>query len=206
MDEHTPAIPGDLPDLAGVILAAAREVLGKSPLLTTLQPDQPPRIGAETTPARPSCSALADFFDSLGQAYGAQSGRGLAQCIGRASFRHFQEAYDERLGFGGMDHRMLPALRRIRHGLEAMAAVLAAACGVEVRLLDELADWAWELPACPFCGCQAGTAAGCLWMAGLMQEFCSWSTGGRFYPAREEACLSSGGSACRIRLQKTPLE
>lgn len=206
MAETTPAPKAGLNVLAGVILSGAREVLGASPLLACLKELHPHHPGTDAPTAGEGCDQLANFFSSLCQAYGEQSGRGLAQCIGRASFRHFQEAYGADLGFEGMEHRMLPVPRRIRRGLEAMAAVIAAACGVEVRQIDEPTAWVWELPACPFCRSQGSSAFGCLWLAGLMQEYCSWSTGGRYFRAGGESCLASNGRACHIRLLKTPLE
>ena len=181
-----------------ILYEGAREVLGAERL-------QEVKADFDSAnPARPLAEA-GSFLKALEAGFGMAGGRGLALRIGRAAFRYGLPLYGERIGFRSVGFRLLPAPRRLESGLLALARLLAPALGA-VTVTDEGGHW--------LCHVEDGVGSDeapaqsplCFFVAGLLQEFTLWASGGRFYRVTETQCRASGSPACQYRIEKKPLD
>ena len=95
-----------------------------------------------------------------------------------------------------------------------MLAVLVylLAMGIPIYLLHRFHPqaWYWQIKHCPWClerkeTLDSGTGL-CYFIVGILQEFLSWSSGGKNYHVEETECIAGGGQACVIRIEKQPLD
>jgi predicted hydrocarbon binding protein len=92
-------------------------------------------------------------------------------------------------------------------GLRQLAIVFNHQFGERVSLEEQATHWLWTAEDCLNC-CHGNHSAdcSCYLMIGILQEFLSWASGGRFYPVVELECAVSDGQRCVFRIDKKPLD
>jgi len=183
--------------LTQILTAGVQEVMGEGELHRLIQ---------RTPNAAQSFESVREVQIALEQAYGFNSGRGVLLRSGRACFRHLLPGFWARLGMTNLQYRLNPTPVRIRLGLRALAALLGQMLGVEVVFEETSASWLWRMVTCPFCDERKSSGPTCDFAVGVLQEFLSWTSSGRFYLVEEVECLGAGGSACTFRVLKKPLD
>jgi hypothetical protein len=141
----------------------------------------------------------------LTEKYGLLSGQGVALRSGRAAFHYGLRRWGEESGMISQEFRLLPFRRRMRLGLEKMAALLAQYYPTKITTREDELHWYWRIEACP-AGGRTSAAPGCSLVIGLLQEFMTWSGSGKFYRVRENACLSRGDDYCEFQIDKKAVE
>jgi hypothetical protein len=195
---------------AQIMLEGMEEVIGKNDLQAFFQKSQYPqaRLRGESESGNYLLSYhdLCEFQSAMEASFGVYGGRGVLLRSGRASFRHLLPAFWENLGMTNLKFRLNPTPVRIRLGLRALAKSLSHLYNQEIEVIDEGESWVWRMTACPFC-CERETSGPvCDFAVGLLQEFLSWTSSGRFYMVEEFTCLGAGSDACSFRIWKKPLD
>jgi predicted hydrocarbon binding protein len=149
---------------------------------------------------------IAALKTRLQQTYGLQGAQGLTLRAGRASFRYWLRAYGPQSQITELEFRLLPTRKRLRKGLETLARTLYEECGVPVQIREEKSAWLWEMSRCLECEGEAEACTRCSFTVGLLQEYLSWASGGRFYPVAEVACVSAGQQSCVIEVSQQPID
>lgn len=142
------------------------------------------------------------FFESLQQHFGPGGGKGVAQRLGQAAFKHFLDSYGAELDLMGLDYRLLPSRKRLKIGLEAISQKLGEECGVQISLETDEGAYYWRVSASCSPAPQYIQNGFSFFLAGMAQEFLSWSGGGRFYNVREIPDVA----ACVLKMDQKPLD
>jgi len=151
---------------------------------------------------------------ALESAYGPRSGRGLAQRVGRASFKYGLREFGPELGLTDLAFRLLPLPAKLRAGIDAFAALFNNSTDQRVRLEWDEKNIYWSIERCPLCWgrrhqeaaamTQASTPC-CHLAVGLLQEALYWLSVGRYFEVEEEKCIACGDSTCTIVINQTPM-
>ncbi len=188
-------------NLAGqLLLEGARELLGTDYI------QQITRSNPPFTEEHWKLEEAVSFLGVLEKMYGETGGHGLAQRIGRAAFRYGMHEVGDQIGFRTLTFRLLPAPRRVENGLQRLARLVSHACGSTVTVTDAGAAWVWHSSGCSTCQQNACVGSCCHLMVGLLQEFASWASGGRYFRVTESQCQANGASACVFQVEKKPLD
>ncbi len=193
-----------------IMLEGMEEVMGAGGLQAFFQKSQYPwaRLRAEPgqTEGRLPYQALCEFQTAVEASLGVYSGRGVLLRSGRAAFRHVLPVFWQQLGLNNLQYRLNPTPVRVRYGLKALARVLSDFYETQITVTDAGESWSWRMEDCPFC-CERSTAGPvCDFAVGLLQEYLSWTSSGRFYMVEEVECRGAGGQACVIKIWKKPLD
>jgi predicted hydrocarbon binding protein len=141
----------------------------------------------------------------LDGAYGSQAGRGLAVRVGRASLKYFMREFGPQLGMADLTFRLLPLKAKLKHGIEAFAALFNNLTDQRVRLDRDEKYIYWNIERCPLCWERQSKVPCCHLAVGLLQETLNWVSGGKYYEVEEKKCISCGESACTIIINLTPI-
>ncbi|HZW02447.1 MAG TPA: hypothetical protein VFF68_00865 [Anaerolineaceae bacterium] len=187
-------------NLSTVVVAGFEEIIGRADLaeLFSAQPalETAPEAGAQ------------GWMGSLGrleQRYGRCGAQGVAHRAGRASFHFWLRQFGEPLHLTQLDIRLLPARRRLQAGFEAIADSLQAQWGMAVEVAEEEQCWRWRLAGCADSHLE-GQVTCCSYLAGFLQEYLAWISGGKFFPAGEIQRSVNGRQVCEVILRKQPLD
>lgn len=154
--------------------------------------------------------SLVDLFGSEGVAEFQQNStqhpddliiRGMLHRAGRAGFYHWHDQRRESLGWDDRDFRYAPVKRKIALGLTRIFGLMANEKGVSIQL-QEQRDL-WMINFAPLSGSVSLNGD---YLAGFVQEFCSWAGLGKFYQVKVESGNNSAGMACRVMVFKEPLD
>lgn len=143
---------------------------------------------------------------ALGHLFGVEAGSGLALRAGRASLQRLLSQYGAQLGITSLGYRLLPSRARFKTGLEALAGFLSAPCGGQITISEDANNWYWRIESCPWCLNGESGQPACHFVVGLLQEFLSWASGGRFFQVTETECQAMGAPACLIQMNKQPID
>lgn len=196
--------------IAHILLEGMEEVIGASDMQDFFHRSSYPAAllrGDSSQPAkRLSYKDLGEFQLAVETSFGLRGGRGILCRSGRASFKYLLPDFWKHLGMTNLQYRLLPVQARIKVGLRALALLLSEQYGAEITASDEGDVWKWRMQDCPFCYQRAARGPMCDFAVGMLQEYLSWTTSGRFYMVEEIECSAAGGQACVIRIQKKALE
>lgn len=196
--------------IAQIMLEGMQEVIGENDLKAFFRQTQYPTQRLTGTPGQAATLLpyrdLCSFQEVIEENFGLKSGRGILCRSGRASFKHLLPDFWKHLGITNLQYRLLPTPSRIKIGLKALAQVLSKIYGTEIQILDTGDSWNWRMEDCPYCYQRTSHGPVCDFAVGLLQEYLSWTTSGRFYMVEEIECAAAGGEACTIRIQKRPLD
>ena len=196
-----------------ILLEGAQELLGSATLQSLIERLQPDPLPWNGNGARKRSDHLRSVFlqperfvQALEAVYGVQGGRGLALRIGRAAFKYGLAQLGEQAGLNSVEFRLLPAPRRLKTGLAALAGIVSQEFGDEVQVIDQGDAWLWQSTNCPVCRGRQSEDPCCTLTVGLLQEFASWAGGGRFYRVTEINCRATNQPLCVFRIDKKPLD
>lgn len=151
-------------------------------------------------------SSLAHLQSALEKAYGERCGQGIVFRTGQAFFHSLVHNRGEAMGLYNLEFRLLSLRKRLRAGLEMLAGEVRGDLKSPIRIQETGEGWGWQVEKCPWCGGRKEDHGICQFTSGLLKEYFSWASGGRFYQVTEVDCLASGGKACSVQVVKKPLE
>ena len=152
----------------------------------------------------PSKSGL--LMEALENIYGQRGGCGVALRAGRASYKYLLRQFGGPLGLTSLDYRLQPAPQRLRNGLMLLAGLVGQAGNQKVNLEEADGAWFWRVEHCELCGHRTASEVVCTFFTGLLQEFLSWASGGKFYAVHEIECYACGAKGCVFRIDQKPLD
>jgi predicted hydrocarbon binding protein len=197
-------------EMGRIVLGGVKEIIGwtgiDSVLETAGRTDLILDNGARKFKSDVSYADLSAIQVAIESIYGLSGGRGIAQQAGRASFKFLARDYNEDLGFGALEYRLLPTGSRIQAGLEVLARVVTSLSGENITTDSDDAAWYWHIDSSPWCWQRSSTDPLCHFSVGVLQEYLAWTSGGKNYPVLETQCASSGAPHCTIRIDRTPLD
>jgi predicted hydrocarbon binding protein len=147
----------------------------------------------------------AEFLTALEDKFGVQGGLGLALRAGRSGFKFFLKKYGRELNLLSLEYRLQPAQARISQGLVSLAAFFGGD-NLPSTLVNLEKAWVLGIGECEFCAGRDDTVPICSFFTGLIQEFMSWSAGGKVFIVKETECRAQGQDRCQFQIEKKPLD
>ncbi|MEA4909304.1 MAG: hypothetical protein VB089_16900 [Anaerolineaceae bacterium] len=141
---------------------------------------------------------------ALEESYGSRAGHGIALRAGRSAYRYLLRQFTGQLGVTGLEYRLLPTPNRLHIGLQSLARTISNNWAGRVSVQETDLSWVWTLEDSPWSRQPAGDEPVCHFVAGMVQEFMAWVSGGRFYPVNE--CQPCEAAGCRIEISKQPID
>jgi predicted hydrocarbon binding protein len=149
---------------------------------------------------------LSTLLEVIEKTYGHRGGQGIALRAGRASFKNVIKMYGQQMGFTKLDYRLLPTPARLKTGLHALAKTVSDLCEEPIRVLEDQHAWYWQIEHSPWCWGRHCGEATCHFTVGLVQEYLSWASGGKFYDVVETMCAAAGEEYCAFQISKQAIE
>lgn len=153
-----------------------------------------------------SFSDLSSIQLALEELYGPRGGRGVALRSGRVFFKYFLRAFGDQMAMTSLDYRLLPTHHRVKSGLLSMADTLTDLCSMQILVWEDPETWYWQSDHCPWCWERKMDECMCHFNVGMLQEYLTWSGGGKIYHVLETECIAAGSQACTIRIEKKPID
>jgi len=181
-----------------VILESLRELV--EPATSTLMEENINAAGSKNlSPQEQKCLELLTLENTLIDFYGETGAKGIGRLAGRSAFTYLLRFFREELRFHTNDFRLQPTPRRLQKGIETLAKMFSTELGLQVEILDQKLSWDWKMQAhnTSICGISD-------FVIGLLQEFCSWASGGHFYRVLTDPQYSPG--SLTLRIDKKPLD
>jgi predicted hydrocarbon binding protein len=219
--------PKSLLKMGQIMLEGVREIIGEpgvNAVLNTVEAgsgadmsglESGSRIGSsalrQMTATGEAFNEMSTIQMALEQLYGPRGGRGISLRSGRAAFKYFLRQYGDSMGISRLEYRLLPTHSRMKVGMQAMAAIFTDQYAGYAEVSEDTKSWTWQIRRCPWClerKLEEKDLGGglCYFVVGMLQEFLSWSSGGKNYHVEETECIAAGGQACVIRIEKQPLD
>lgn len=193
--------------LMRVVQEGVRDVIGRQRLTTVVNPDAP-EVDVLQDPALLSIlpGQVTAWVDALEGEYGQSGARGLLLRAGRASFTYFLREFGPQTGISAVEFRLLPTRARLLQGMQQVAAVLTEASLLQVSVEEQEKQW-----RCQVVGLQDSLpenvgCAVCHFVAGLLQEFLYWASGGKTFMIHHFGCPLENRNDCGILIDRQPLE
>lgn len=220
--KHTPqtvfANQEECSNFGRLLIEGAQDYLGSDNLMVVLQDFLAPRndggdgrehsfvCGCQDSPTLPSAE-IEKFALAIKSLYGKQAGRGLMVRIGRSTFQQIIKHYGKDSRLLNQEFNVLPVSIRLPVGLERLAGVFTQHFRQPVEVHEQGSAWLWsvEHPQQPH-DSHATNDPDCYLMVGVLQEFMTWASGGRFHRVVEEQCCISGSRTCVFRIDKKALD
>lgn len=186
------------PNLSTVIFAGLEEIIGSAGL------DELGARPAEET-AQACASKWMASFGRLEARFGRNGAQGVALRAGRASFHYWLRQFGETLHLAQLEYRLKPAAQRLRFGFEAIAQTLQSQWGLDIEVVEDDLCWRWRLADCSgYHPSEYSTC--CSYLAGFLQEYLSWISGGKYFPVSLSQPVEQGQPICEVTLRKQPLD
>ena len=128
-------------------------------------------------------------------------GRGILRRAGRAGFHHWRELRRDSLGWEETSFRFTPIKKKITLGLEKICEVIGNEKDVALTLNDLKDRWRIDVR-----GEDEDLSIAEDYLAGFVQEFCSWTGLGKFYRVLIAKGEGDNGTAYTIFIQKAPID
>lgn len=144
---------------------------------------------------------VADFLQRLAQPPNDLIVRGTLHRAGRAGYYHWHEQHRERLGWDEREFRYAPVKRKISLGLADICGVMTSEKGFSILMEEQRDRWLLNFKPQP-----GSVSLNEDYLAGLVQEFCSWAGLGKFYRVTIDCDENSTDKTCQIILFKDPLD
>ena len=147
-----------------------------------------------------------ELFNLLEKApllFGERGSCGIAHRIGEASFRYFLRINGKQYSLTENSYRLLNSQQKIVFGLKQLAEFAHQNCGARIEIHEDENKWYWQVVA---------NESVSYWNRfyspytfGLLREFFTWTSGGRYYPMEEETTGPVSGILFQIAINKKPL-
>lgn len=146
---------------------------------------------------------LVELLHSAQAIYGNRGSFGVALRIGEASFRYFLRKKGEEYSLSGNSYRLMNSQQRTLFGLKKLAEFANENSNAETKISENETYWHWnvELKNQNFMVAQIFKS----FTVGLLREFFSWSSGGRFFPIEDHVEQNDDATNFRISISKQPL-
>ncbi|NPV56528.1 MAG: hypothetical protein HPY76_07650 [Anaerolineae bacterium] len=190
--------------VAGLVLMGIRDVVGGAEvnrLRTFPEVAEFARVTDHLTP--PLASGLQRRLENE---FTPAAGRGICQRAGEAVALELIRQNGEALGFNAFIFRSQPWRKRLRTGLERLAAHCSDWFGSEVSVRSDEDCLIWHVANCPWCWQRHAENAICTFFTGFVVGYLGFASGGRFFRVNETTCCGSGGESCEFEIIKRPLE
>ncbi len=185
--------------IAQIMLEGMQEVVGADNLRGLFNPN----LASEP---RLSYKDVCQFQEVVETSYGARGGRGVLCRSGRAAFKRFLPGFWRHLGLTNLQYRLMPTPARMKLGLRALALAMSEMYDQEIEVEDGGGRWVWRMKTCPHCYQRLSRGPVCDFVVGVLQEYLSWTSSGRFFMVEEVECIAAGDASCCIHVDKRPLD
>ena len=190
--------------ISQLVLESALEILGTASLQAVLNITGINEPFIEEKKIKPDLVFTLQDWEKIVLAvvslFGERGGQGIILQSGRVFFKNYLRTSGFDLGLMDQNFRMLPKGKRIRQGLEILSRELSLPQGFTYSVIDDSSKWYWKieyyslnLENKPFYES---------FVIGLLQEFLSWTSGGKYYPIKAADELINDPSKSIIWIQK----
>lgn len=200
-------------ELSQVLLAGMQEIVGQSGVMAALNTvsltgsKDEALTCFEPEGGNLTFEGIVSLFKAMEQLYGIRGGHGVVLRSGKAAFKYLLRRFGVQMRLSELEYRLLPAPQRLKAGLVALGEILSFHCNTPVQVAENESAWIWRMDQCPWClGRQSEESGVCYFITGLLQEYFSWVSGGRYYEVREAECQAASGLACVFQISKQPLD
>lgn len=194
--------------MTDILLEGVREMIGSSATTsnTKLMKEFVSLENSSFTNSEQEYFSEPNFLELLKIApsiYGERGASGIALRIGEASFRCFLRRKGKEYTLTENSYRLMNSQHRILFGLNKLAEFANKNCGAKTTVFEDESRWFWkvEFNKLNFVSSQLLTS----YTIGLLREFFSWTSGGRFYPIEDVWVSDSNITSFRIVISKQPL-
>jgi len=153
-----------------------------------------------------TCEDIGALRQAINQLYGPRGGRGMALRSGRAAFRYLAREFGDAIGLNSLEFRLIPLKKRLFAGQELLRNFLSERFEQQIELEETADAWRWHIHGCMECWGVTSDDLECTFFVGLLQEYFSWVSGGKFYLVSETECIAAGAPACVFRIDRKPVE
>jgi predicted hydrocarbon binding protein len=149
------------------------------------------------------------YFGAIGatleKMYGPRGERGLTVHAGRASFAKGLAEYGPLTGTRELAFKMIPLNAKLKIVLKAMAESYSRFSDQRTSVEEADDHFNFIIHQCPRCWGRTSQKPICYSGVGILEEGCSWVSGGMKFEIEEIACIAMGAETCIFQIQKTPL-
>lgn len=187
--------------MADIFLEGVRETIGipEKSLLESSEPVFENHINFDPY----SKKELFNLLELAPLLFGERGSCGIAHRIGEASFRYFLRINGKQYSLTENSYRLLNSQQRIMFGLKQIAEFAHQNCGVRIEIHEDENNWYWQVVANE--SVQNWNRFYSLYTIGLLREFFTWTSGGRYYPMEEETSDPGSDILFRMAINKKPL-
>jgi hypothetical protein len=190
-----------------LILTGLQEIIGSGGLQAVINLSSLPAQTKDNQIVLVSDFQIGDWqglHQALGSLYGKRGAQGIAIRTGQVLFKDYFRTYGVGTGMMDRDFRMLAKPRRILRGLEILANIQSQFIpNLSVDILQDADHWFWRIKNNEWT--QKNPEIYQLLVKGfigVIQEFLSWTSGGKYYPVHEMGKDEEANTDRVIRIQK----
>lgn len=193
--------------MVDILLEGVREMIGSSAAISKTEPtnNSKNQVNIIENKNQESISEpdLIELMNSAPIIFGDLGASGIALRIGEASFRHFLRKKGKEYSLCGNSYRLMNSHQRIFFGLSKLAEFANQNCGADVSISEDENCWSWcaNIEKSNFMISQLFKS----YTIGLLREFFSWTSGGRYFPIEDSFESDENKSIIQIRINKQPL-
>jgi hypothetical protein len=197
----------NLIDVIHILFDGLQEIIGQRGLQAILNMTALPieiHDDNEMTIDSLSVDQWVNLTQTLEALYGVRGAQGIAVRTGQVFFRDFFRSFGMSTGMMSRSFRMLPKPKRIQRGIETIAQTLCSYIpDIHADVIQDSENWFLRFSKLDFLSDAPGTASIMLkFIVGILQEFLSWTSGGKFYPVSEMNLSAEVKSGPIIVIQK----
>lgn len=183
--------------LSQILMSSAQEIFGEGDVYTNFS-----QVDSEMD--QNGAHALEEFQAYLQKQCGCTGGRGAAILAGRSMFNTILRCAGEAMGWFDSQYFMLPLSQRLKKGLQNLAWQWGKMNHREISVQEMEDHWLWIQSIPPTQS--ESSYHNCDLTVGLLQEFTSWLSGGKFYDIQEVPPADGTGTARHIKVSKRALD
>ena len=197
----------NLIDVIHILFEALQEIIGQRGLQAVLNMTALPvkiHDDKDITIEHLSVDQWVNLTQTLESLYGVRGAQGIAVRTGQVFFRDFFRSFGMSTGMMSRSFRMLTKPKRIQRGIEVIAQSLGSYMpNIQADVIQDSENWFLRFSKLDFLSHAPGTASIMLkFVVGILQEFLSWTSGGKFYPVSEMTLAAEVKSGPIIVIQK----
>ena len=135
--------------------------------------------------------------------FGNRGSRGIAYRVGGASFGWFIRLKGDYYNLTDAEYRLKNYTNRCLFGFNQIAEFIKQNCGMEIKIIDQKDHWLVEISSNEIL-----MNTNKLWgdfLTGLIREYLSWTSGGRFFVMNTLTANQDGSMPYRLSINKQPL-
>lgn len=195
--------------MARIYILSIQETIGPETMRTVLdQAGVPP----DFFPPPDNYAKEFDFayFSGIGAAlekmYGPRGERGLTTHAGRVSFAKGLAEYGPITGTRELAFKALGSAAKLKILLKVMAEAYSRFSDQKTSMEEAGDHFKFIIHRCPRCWGRTSTKPICYSGIGILEEGCSWVSGGQHFQVDQVTCHAAGDEACIFHVYKEPLD